>query len=162
MGLAVTAYEIATIMEPHNLTSDCWTEHERAFIIDPGFARSLRGLVADRCYLVSGKTARVSNSYPGHGRFRERLAAVFHDTEPQTIWDAPDDWVDRSFFELICFADNEGTIGGEAAADLLADFEAGAAQWAADVSEDDWMRSEYDAWTEVCRVAAGGGMVVFA
>lgn len=161
MGLAVTAFEHATLLPEHVREEDCWEDHEFAHIIDPDFARSLRGLTADRCYEVSGKTASVSNSYSGHDLFREALAQTFLGVDPVKVWGDSERWVDAPFYELIHFADNEGTIGPEAATDLLADFEAGRDAFR-DASDDDWLLRKYDEWAEVFHVAAGNGLVRFS
>lgn len=161
MGLDATAYSTATLLEPHERTDDCWDEHRRAYIIDPDFHRSLRGLVSDRCYAVEGSRVRVSNSYGGHGHLRRELARVFLGVEPEAVWRAPDDYADRPFFELIHFADNEGTIGPEAAADLAADFAAGREQFRAEV-EDHWNRAKYDEWAAAFTIAAHHGLVDFS
>ena len=167
MGLDATAFKVAELTEPHDEGEDCWEDdHVRAFIIDDSFHRSARGLTLNRCYRVDGRQITVSNSYGGHSRFREELARVFYGVEPSTIWHAPDDFADRPFFELIHFADNEGTIGPEAAADLAADFEAGRAEWLADAriaaEVSDWTRRKYDdEWAEAFVAAANGGLVTF-
>lgn len=161
MGLDVTAFEHATLLPEHVRDEDCYDDHEFAYIIDPDFARSLRGLTADRCYAVSGEAARVGNSYSGHSRFREALASTFLGVEPAEVWGDWERWADAPFYELIHFADNEGTIGPDAAADLLTDFEAGRDAFHAAIT-DDWLIRKYDEWTDVCRVAAGNGLVRFS
>lgn len=161
MGLDVTAYETAALLDPHETADSCYDDHLQAFVIDPSFDRSLGGLIADRCYNVSGRTATVSNSYGGHGAFRDRLARTFLGVSAPTVWYAADQYADRPFFELIHFADNEGTIGPAAASDLLADFEAGRDRWRSTIDHE-WLRGKYDEWTEVFRCAASGGLVDFA
>jgi len=84
-------------------------------------------------------------------------------SKPQAVWENPDRYVDAPFYELIHFADNEGTIGGEAAADLARDF--------IDLGEKvvprlmvaggDYWRGKYEAWAKAFKLAAGTGLVYF-
>lgn len=162
MGLDATAFTAATLLEPHDEDEDCWENHIQAFVIDPSFHRSLRGLVEDRCYAADATTAHVGNSYGGHSQFRDRLSRVFLGVEPRVIWESPETYADRPFFELIHFADNEGTIGPDAAADLAADFAEGRTLWWSKVDDDDWLLRKYDEWATVFAAAADGGLVRFA
>lgn len=161
MGLDAAAFKVATLTEPHD-REECWeSDHVFAFIIDDSFHRSARGLVLDRCYDVQGRATTVSNSYGGHGRFREELSRIFLDVAPRTVWRSPDEYAERPFFELIHFADNEGTIGTEAAADLARDFVEGRKKWEAAVT-DTWNLHIYNEWTAAFEAASHGGLVRFA
>ena len=161
MGLSAAAFKVATLTEPHERTDECYENHVRAFMLGPEFHRSLRGLEAGRCYEVGEREVTVHNSYSGHGLFREELARVFLGVTPRSIWDNPDIYADRPFFELIQFADNEGTIGPEAAADLAADFAEGREQWEADTRVRLWLKETYAEWAAAFEAAAGGGLVMF-
>lgn len=167
MGLDVTAYEVATLIDPHEHTDDCYdADHVRAFVYD-GFERSLRGLEADRCYLVSGERFPFwAGSYSGYGHFRGLLTRAALGIDPRGIWADPDAAVDLPFYELINFADNEGTIGPEAAADLLADFDEHGERVketiAAATAPETYYAEKVDAWHEAFRIAAGSGLVRFA
>lgn len=163
MGLSAAPFRTATLTEPHERTDQCpEDDHVLAFILDPDFHRSLRGLKAGRCYKVSDPEVTVRSSYSGHNRFREELARVFLGVTPGSIWDDPDIYADRPFFELIQFADNEGTIGPEAAADLATDFTEGRDRWEADPRLQPWARETYVEWAAAFEAAAGGGLVRFA
>lgn len=163
MGLSAYAYRLATLTDEHERNDACYeNDHVLAFILGDEFRRSLRGLNAGRCYKVSDRAITVSNSYSGHGRFREVLARVFYDKAPRDIWNDPDAYVDQPFFELLQFADNEGTIGPLAAADLARDFAEGREQWNAALEVSEWVRSTYDEWAEAFEAAANGGLVTFA
>jgi hypothetical protein len=81
---------------------------------------------------------------------------------PGTVPGEPDP--DKPFYELIWFADNEGTIGPEAAADLLVDFREHAEAYAdanRDVAKSQFFREKYAEWTRACELAANGGLIVF-
>ena len=89
-----------------------------------------------------------AGSYSGYSAWRDDLRRQFNpDTEP-----------DKPFYELIWFADNEGTIGPEAAADLLADFLAHADAYTPAM---EYFRENYRDWTRAFELAADGGLVDF-
>ncbi len=180
MGLSVTAWPHATLV-PHHLYpdvdhEDCGSkDHVRAFAYG-GFERSYAGLaLPDRrfafpgedeptniggvCYTVSGDTARVDMSYGGHNRLRDLLATTFIGVPATDVWANPADYYDAPFYELVNFADNEGTIGPVAAAAFTADFDAGADKWADLFADDDldW----YTGWTKIAHTAADTGIIRF-
>lgn len=136
--------------------------------VDAGFEASLRGL-EEGWYECSGESGGFrAGSYSGYGEWRGRLSVCALAAEPEAVWADPDRFRNQPFFELVNFADNEGTIGPEAAADLFADFDANrdgvfaayAEAWD-DPDDISWFRSRYDNWREAFRVAAGGGLVKF-
>lgn len=169
MGLDIRAFSVATLTDEHAREGEFWCgieDHKVVFCYD-GFEQSLRGLVVGRCYDV-GQGVSIyhhAGSYGGYNAWRDRLARVHLGVSARTVWRDPEAYRDRPFYELINFADNEGFIGPEAAADLLLDFEAGRDRWmvATDddvVDHDD--RRKYDEWTKAFRTAAGHGLVRFA
>jgi hypothetical protein len=166
MGLDIKAWEKATLTDPHERTDDCYDEgHVRAFVYD-GFERSLRGLEPNRCYLVGGDhVAFQAGSYGGYGEFRRALCqAALHGVTPEQVWADPDSYAGRPFFELIQFADNEGTIGPEAAADLATDFaneRVRVVPRLARAGDAGWMVAKYGKWQKACELAAGTGLVEF-
>lgn len=66
---------------------------------------------------------------------------------------------DLPFYELVVFADNEGTIGPATCAKLAKDFE----QWSswAHGSGDDWFIRLYDEFKQAFKDAANNGAVEF-
>lgn len=143
MGLDLTAYSNVKTLpidhdRPESELDETWI---RAFAYN-GFHRSTRGLadhdvptrptgwagtlIAARDYDITGSSAHDwhGGGYAGYGMRRAVLATFAGIPQaPSVITDA---WIaehqDRPFFELVWFADNEGAIGHEAAADLLTDF----------------------------------------
>lgn len=180
MGLDVTVYEKAELTEPHEYDDDCYEKnHVRTFVY-AGFEQSMRGLVGaiarsdergwengaePPCYATSGASFDFrAGSYSGHNRFREKLSRAALAVEPQTVWSHPEDYAERPFFEFINFADNEGTIGPEAAADLARDFEEHRDRIfaALDAGPDsDYFRGLYDDWAKAFALAANTGLVEF-
>lgn len=158
MCVDITAYSKLALTEPHERTDrNCYGEHLHAFVLD-GFDASLRGLEAGRCYVRTDDTGEaeiMSASYGGYNRWREHLSEAALGVTPQEVWKDPDAYRDRPFFELINFADNEGTIGPEAAADLLADFTDTVHARLADTVP------HWQDWIDGLRLAADGGLVDF-
>lgn len=162
MGLDIVAH--SKIEPVTDLPEDEDDRYEAGFIrayVLTGFDQSLRGLEDGQWYRSTGDTLHFcAGSYSGYNHFREALSRAVYDVDPATVWANPDAYRDRPFFELINFADNEGTIGPEAAADLAADFD----EWADTVHErldDDYYRAKYDEWRAAFHLAAGSGLVNF-
>jgi hypothetical protein len=79
--------------------------------------------------------------------------------EPNVVWANPDLFMDKPFYEIINFADNEGTIGPEAARDLAEDFRNFHAQ--AREIPDSYFIELYETWMTACADAADCGMIEF-
>lgn len=62
-----------------------------------------------------------AGSYGGYNQFRRSLANMLN-TTPEAIWENAAEWKDKPFYEIIDFADNEGSIDYEVAENLLSDF----------------------------------------
>lgn len=165
--------------EPGGLDDWCYYEnHVQAFAYDC-FPRSFRGIpvlgrfggndgtafITGGCYAVTEKTETLgfrAGSYGGYNHWRGDLAAQFNpapmsfDRGPTMAEPDPD----LPFYELIWFADSEGTIGPEAAADLLVDFRDHADRYVLP----EMYRSYpdiYGNWTRACELAADGGLIRF-
>lgn len=179
MGLDITAYPDALLLPAHPFDSDtCYDrDHRRAFCY-VGFEASARGLVLDdeadpktrirwgRCYQVNERAGFrfAAGSYSGYGDWRERLCVLALGVPPRSVWNAPDRYADQPFYELIRFADNEGTIGPDAAADLAADFAAGRKLVRHQLGHGPgggWYQGKYDCWQRAFTLAAHHGIVVF-
>jgi hypothetical protein len=174
MGLDITVYtkvvpfDESKILRTHSGEVDYdWTydnEVHKVFCYD-GFEQSLRPLVLDTWVQSVGDSWGFrAGSYSGYSHFRDHLAAVALGVQSHEVWSDPDLYRDKPFFELLNFADNEGTIGGEACKDLLADFEAfevSAFASFALLPDSDWLLEKYDTWTKAVRDAAPHGMIDF-
>jgi hypothetical protein len=178
MGLDITAYSNLKRIgqhekeielnegEPGGLADFCYYEnHVHAFAYD-AFSASLRGIpiigtrsvedssfVEGGCYETTGATETHgfrAGSYNGYNAWRRDLARQFNpDTKP-----------DLPFYELIWFADNEGCIGPDAAADLLADFCQHESAYAPEFHEE-YFREQYADWTRAFDLASSRGLVEF-
>jgi hypothetical protein len=162
MGLAITAYSRLTHVGKHTDWCEDYENHIQAFAYD-SFPASFRGIpvlatrpiygssfIEGGCYAPTAETQTHqfdAGSYGGYNRWRADLQAQFN---PGTHPDGP-------FYELIFFADNEGTIGPDAAKDLQADFE----QHAASYRGEDWAQQKYADWLRACDLAADSGLIKF-
>jgi hypothetical protein len=184
MGLDITAFSRLEIWPDHVPEVGKWCHvnenwekdeerHIRAFAYN-GFERSFRGLpilgsaggsMWGHCYRTTEKTeshAFRAGSYTGYNSWRQDLADQFNPAPRDPMSGGMcQPTPDGPFYELIWFADNEGTIGSEAAADLLADFREHADAYAAPESWHESYRRIYGEWTRALELAADGGLVHF-
>jgi len=182
MGLDITAYSRLKHVgkhkkdpelnegEPGGLDDYCYYEdHVEAYAYD-GFPQSFRGIpvigtklvghgerefLQGGCYSVTPETVTHrfhAGSYGGYNLWRADLQDQFN---PQRDSAGP-------FYELIWFADNEGSIGPEAAADLLADFREHAERYKPGEGEyESYFTAKYANWTRAFELAADSGLVHF-
>lgn len=161
MGLDIIAHEHATFVRPDLGPDD---DGEDGLVFTPGnypeFAGREDGL-AEGWYEVDGETVSWSRSYHGYGWWRENLARMAGYTA-EGLWANPDPSV--PFFELVHFADNEGTIGPVTSAELAKDFgdyAEQAARFAQTIDHGDAWLASYEELGRAFRVASGAGLVRF-
>lgn len=179
MGLDLTAYSnVELLPKDHGMDTDSdeyLFDTVRACTYE-GFHRSTRGLadhdvltkddrgtrwIADREYDTSKSLRHAwrGGSYSGYGRRREILRA--YSGIPVTPHTVSNEWItrhqDMPFFELVWFADNEGCIGSEAAADLLADFADHRERITLAGLDPEWVND----WIKGLTLAADNGLVLF-
>jgi hypothetical protein len=168
MGLDITAYSHLTHVGRH--TDEDWCEmeyHVQAYAYSC-FPQSFRGIpilatrasgsdeefIEGGCYAWTEGTEKHgfrAGSYGGYNRWRADLQQQFN----------PDRDPDGPFYELIWFADNEGSIGPEAAKDLLVDFHEHASAYVPPADWGDYGRERYADWTRAFELAAADGLVDF-
>lgn len=76
-------------------------------------------------YSISENSVRHSfraGSYSGYNGWREDLSLSIHGVMPQVIWDNPDQYTGKDFFEIINFSDCEGCFGPKISSKLYEDF----------------------------------------
>src|SRR6476620_2536568 len=118
MGLDITAVSKLVRMANEPKTDEEWDDFYegdgfKAFWYD-SLAHSGAGLVKDACYEPTADSKYHgfrAGSYGGYGQWRKDLADFAGFTLDE-YWEAPD--TGQPFYELIHFADNEGTIGPDA------------------------------------------------
>jgi hypothetical protein len=180
MGLDITAYSNLRAVGDHTHGEWCDDEDHITACAYDSFPASFRGLPVlatnpnrdgskflwGGCYAATEATETHrfrAGSYSGYNLWRSDLARQFN---PAPI---TGDGIRRSmaepnpegpFYELIWFADNEGTIGELAAATLLSDFRTHAGRY--DPGEHaEYFREKYTDWTRAFELAAAGGLVQF-
>lgn len=189
MGLDITAYSNLRYLghhdgaevEDHQYDPQTYDRlHIEAFAYDC-FPHALKGVpdlretkgwsdstfLSGGCYEITDKTVRFdfhAGSYGGYSQWRMNLAKQFNPSA--IVFEAgrpamtePDPAL--PFYELIWFADNEGTISAETAADLLADFREHAASYDPGDGYPEYMREKYADWTRAFELAADHGLVHF-
>jgi len=164
MGLDITAVSKLQHAPTYQPPEDDYEDgYHFAFWYD-GFDASGRGLVRDAWYAATPGSEYHgfrAGSYGGYGEWRNDLAASAG-LSLDDYWNEPDRG--QLFYELINFADNEGTIGPDAAKNLLADFKAHRAVYVASRAAGNWGQYDierYDDWTRAVELASDAGMVIF-
>ena len=173
MGLSITAYSRLKPVGRHTEEGE-WcknNDHVEAYTY-ASFPQSFRGIevlsvvggdvgemcLIGGCYEITADTAKYAfsaGSYSGYNVWREDLQRQFNPTcDP-----------DGPFYELIWFADNEGTIGPAAAADLLVDFRRHSDRYELPPVTtypfpQDW-RMTYNDFMCACELAADNGLIDF-
>jgi hypothetical protein len=169
MGLDITAYSKLKYVGKHTDADGCEDENHVSAFAYAEFPASFRGIevlatktsggcafLYGGCYAITDATQEHdfrAGSYSGYNVWRSDLARQFN---PQ-IGDARPD-PDLPFYELIWFADDEGTIGPIAARTLLGDFRSHADRYE---PAGDYFREKYADWTTACELAADGGLISF-
>lgn len=187
MGLDVTAYSHLTYVghcpdrdedehgyDPHTYDR----RHVEAYAYDC-FPHALLGIPGVRpmsgsdgskfltggCFAVTDKTETHSTgrSYGGYSRWRTDLATRFNPYGPGEGTGRSGDYsapaAEGPFYELLWFADNEGTLGQVAATSLLGNFRQFELEYAA--THDEWDVAYYRDWLRCCELAADGGLIDF-
>lgn len=165
MGLDVTWYRrLKLAPRAHRVwvrVANIYCEEHVVFFAHSAFPGREEGVRCDVCYEVAEGDSgdAFSATYVAYSTFRAGLAAHGMNAAPDDVWGSPDKFRGLPFFELVNFADNEGTIGPVVAAKLAHDFESFRAH---DVFPNDaWMRETYWRMHEAFEMAADGGAVKF-
>jgi len=167
MGLDITAY--SNIREIRPAMQDEDTDHgETKFWINKDFLGREDGIKEKTIYAYEDSHGFRAGSYSGYGIWRNKLAELagyplaeenFFGFKRMThsggAWAA----TEGPFWELINFADNEGTIGPVVSAKLAKDFAEFQAK--ADAHPEEWFRERYADWRKAFDLAAQNGAVSF-
>jgi hypothetical protein len=166
MGLDITAYRKLTPAPDAKVDEDgCPVDDAvwRAYR-NPNFRGRDAGLVGD-LFTYESSFSFHAGSYGGYNAWREELAQLAGyepvlDTRYRPNPQASIGALSASggpFWELICFADNEGVIGPEVSAKLAGNF----AEYAERAGEHGYFAEKYRDWRKAFEMAAGGGAVDF-
>jgi len=185
MGLDIHAYSHLAYVGHHEKWADedaHYDQHHEAYAYD-SFPHALLGVpnvqtkagygsstfLSGGCFEVTEKTESHgfrAGSYSGYNAWRADLAERFNPYGPgegRDVYGPPSP--EGPFYELIWFADNEGTICELAAMNLLADFRQHEAEYRA-AHEPGTYHGDYDIkryadWMRACELAADGGLIDF-
>lgn len=177
MGLDIRAYSNLRYVGHHEKwdnEDDHYDQHHEAYAY-VGFRHALLGVpnveaktcgstafLSGGCFGQTEKTESYgfrAGSYSGYNQWRSDLAARFN---PYRDGGQPSP--EGPFYELIWFADNEGTICQVAAANLLASFRQHEVEYrAAHLGSEmgDWHVQRYADWLRACELAAADGLIDF-
>lgn len=186
MGLDVTAYSNLRYIGHHEIDDDSEHPydpetferlHVEAYSYKEFERHALAGIPNHRdeqwgdqkgvkagCFELTDKTERhafCAGSYGGYNRWRRDLADQFNPYRDNG--DSPPS-AEGPFYELIWFADNEGTLGQLAAINLLAAFRQHEVEYrAAHLGTElgDYSVAKYADWMRACELAADGGLIDF-
>jgi hypothetical protein len=177
MGLDIRAYSHLTYVGRHEKWSDedsHYDLHHLAYSYD-AFPHALLGVpdvlaettpsgakfLSGGCFKVTEKTEthHFRQPYSSYNRWRQDLANRFN---PYRDGGPPDP--EGPFYELIWFADNEGTLCELSAINLLADFRQHEAEYRTahlGTEHGDYFVAKYADWLRACELAADGGLIDF-
>jgi hypothetical protein len=105
-----------------------------------------------------------AGSYSYYNAWRENLCRLALDVEPDCVWEQPELYDGRPFFELINFSDADGRIGCELAEKLAEDFRdfaAEAEEFAARLDDEESFIQNYRDFAQAFELAARGGALEF-
>lgn len=165
MGLDCTAYRQIKRVEPQPECEDTPDDMARLYVNPdfPGRADEIQ----DGIYTYAAAFRFAAGSYSGYGEWRDQLAkfAGYKPIAREHSQYAAGAWAETGgpFWELIHFADNEGTISAVVAAKLakdFADFQARADAFSV-AGDDRWFHQKYAEWRTAFEMARDGGAVDF-
>jgi hypothetical protein len=130
-----------------------------------GFEQSLGGLTNETWVRsVGDEWSFRAGSYGGYSDFRDLLCTTVLGVSPNEVWTNAEEYRYKPFYEIINFADNEGTIGPIACYDLSVDFAMHremVADAVAAMRDGDYFMEKYDEWTRAFADTAMTGLVQF-
>ncbi len=158
MGLDVSAHCCVTPVEDTTRNDDWHHEHDHVNLYkNPSFPAQFEGMIEgwhdayDSYHFCAGPYSR-------YNRWRAELCRAVHNVEPEIVWNDAS-YAGEPFYELINFADNEGTIGTAVCGKLMRDFAAHGVILKR--GRDRYFAHKYDQWAEAFRMGANGGAVCF-
>jgi hypothetical protein len=117
--------------------------------------------IQEGCYSGTFATTFGAGGYGSYNEWRAQLCRMAHGVEPDVLWENPAEWKGKSFYELIDFADDHGTIGPKTSAKLYRDFVAWQDKAQTQDSEVEDFSELYRLWMEAFRLASQDGVVRF-
>lgn len=181
MGLDITAYRGLKKLEDCVFNSEGYPidrqTEEEIYAFRPydntDFPGRIGSLEGRAFYSYEEYQDVFSRSYGSYNRWRDDLAklagypvggitifGVFEKRHTSSVWNG--DITEGPFYELINFADNEGTLGPEVCAKLLRDFQNFDSRAASFEASDKWFYQHYTDFLRGLELAADRGAIKFS
>ena len=171
MGLDIMAYgglELLEVLSPAERDKKYhWSDDSVAYaypetvtMTEKHWPGRSKNIVPGGVYKVNG--AHISfraGSYGGYNQWREWLCWLSLGCEPRVVWNNPDRYEGKPFYELINFSDCEGIIGPDVSRKLAQDFAEHQDHAVHDTQQ--WFVDKYADWRKAFEIAASGGFVDF-
>jgi hypothetical protein len=162
MGLDITAISHAARVEGCH-AEDCSLEHHKVYV-NPAFPERADGLPDGSCWTARGldRFDFRAGSYSGYNYWRDSLSKMALGVPSSDVF-GNEAYRGKPFYELIDFADNEGTIGSATSKKLHADFmgHMEQARQFAIAQGVDYFYEKFLEWEKAFAMAADGGFVDF-
>lgn len=150
MGLDITVY--SELKKVHGNRSDA-----RVYLYNlPSF--KARNTKFPKGHYSAEPIFSAHNFYGKYGQFRSLLAQLIGAKDQEEVWNNPETYSAKPFYELINFADNEGTIDYEVAERIAKAFEEFEAKALSEF--DEYNLGKYQDWQKAFRLAADNKGVV--
>lgn len=165
MGLDISYMSKAKLEMPYNADQDDWHDEadERGLTTiypNPDFAEIGQDDGLERgAYSGEREGGFRAGSYSGYNRWREQLSMMALGVMPTVVWNNPDEFGGRPFYEIVHFSDCEGVIGPKTSAKLAKDFEDHLDKARSDL--DEYSFGKYEEWLKAFQTAADDGLVRF-
>lgn len=106
-----------------------------------------------------------AGSYSGYGVFRNILSKRIHGVSSKEIWENPEIFKDKEFYNLINFSDCEGFFGPGVSKKLHSDFVENREKFVTNIDLDNphpgYYERVYDDFTLGFEIASRGGVLLF-
>ena len=119
-----------------------------------------REIVRGGVYEFKEQYAFRAGSYVGYGQWRSALCYLSLGVNPNAVWQTPNDYADKPFYELIDFSDCEGIIGTGVSVKLAHDFFINLKN-ISEKGPDEYFILKYSDWRKAFEMASNNGFVSF-
>ena len=173
MGLDISAYGKVELLETldniedyenkypwYNGTDTTYAYPETVTMTEKNWPGRCKGIVPGGVYKASGEILGFrAGSYHWYNAWREWLCQMVLGTIPKHVWNNPEKYEGKPFYELINFSDCEGIIGADVSRKLAQDF--ADHQGRAELDDDEWNVKQYKTWRKAFEIASDDGFVEF-
>lgn len=167
MGLDISAHSKARYLRQLEEDEDVYERNLRSVRVNPHFIEHADSLKDNGVYQIDGEEHRFrAGSYGGYNQFRKKLCISALGVNDEEVFNNPEKFKGKPFFEMIFFSDCEGVIGPKTSAKLAKDFADHEAAIVGLWSQftPDWREyylGRYADWKRAFELAADDGFVDF-